>query len=121
MSDREDFELGIWELHKYVYGVRPRGYNFSEMSVNELKDMHAHLVVLADEEEIRQEAEKNACIEIFEYTVAETIKSGAKDRETAIRWLREAEQDRQLEGDDGYFEYCNGLPYGYLLMTREAT
>ncbi|MEE8328232.1 MAG: hypothetical protein V3R32_05530, partial [Nitrosomonadaceae bacterium] len=54
------------------------------------------------------------CVKEFEESVASTMTMGKVDRETAVRWLREAEDDETCLYDDDYFCYHNGLPYGYL-------
>jgi hypothetical protein len=38
------------------------------------------------------------------------INLGANDRETALRWIHEADGSG---GDDEFLCYLNGLPYGY--------
>jgi hypothetical protein len=46
----------------------------------------------------------------FEKRVNDLIFSGARDRETALRWIHEAEGTM---GDDEYLCYTLGLPYMY--------
>ena len=57
------------------------------------------------------EAEKNN-IKEFEDRVTDTIKSGAGNRETALRWIMQAE-NMENEYDAGYICYCLNLPYSY--------
>jgi hypothetical protein len=42
------------------------------------------------------------------------LRSGAKDRAMALRWVHEAEE---TNGDDEYLCYTVGLPYGYFRET----
>ena len=46
----------------------------------------------------------------FEKRVEETIALGAKNRETAIKWIHDAED---TDNDDEYLCYRLGLPYTY--------
>lgn len=41
--ERYELETAIWDTYKEVHGVRPRGINFKEMSITELKEMLAAL------------------------------------------------------------------------------
>jgi len=101
------------DLYKSVHGIKPRWVNFDDMSDEELKQDYDNLLVALDEENARQaEAEKRAVKE-FEALVESTIACGAGDRKTALRWIRDGEGE-QAKFDDGYFEHCHGLPYGYL-------
>jgi hypothetical protein len=65
-------------------------------------------------EEERREAE---LIASFEASVTATIANGAKDRETAIRWMIDAED---VNGDVEHFCYRMGLPYRYLDIKEAA-
>jgi hypothetical protein len=51
----------------------------------------------------------------FESRVNDLIASGAGDRGTAIKWLRDT--DPYFENDDGYMEFEFHLPFGYLKET----
>ena len=100
------------DMYKDVHGFRPRNcdpelMNSEEKLQKALDELQEDLKkVLAWE----AEDEKN-CIERFEKLVTKTMNEGAKDRETAIRWLMEAEE---LDGDPDYFCFHQGLPYGYV-------
>lgn len=101
----------IWDLYKEARGVRPRGYNFAEMSMAELSKFYDELMVEADEVASEDEAREKEAIAEFEAKVAELIEMGAESREVAMRWLLEAEG---YDGDVAYGEYCLGIPYGYV-------
>jgi len=105
----------VFEFTRSVHGYKPHWGNLNEMPDSELEreldSLGAQSEILIAEE---AEAEKEDIAE-FEAAVASVIENtSAGDRDTAIRWLRVAEQDEQMEYDDNYFEHCNGLPYGYL-------
>lgn len=104
------------DLYKDANGFRPRSHEFywdettpqrkQEIWDATIKDLNAEI-------EYQEQAQKESVVK-FEKLVEETIESGAGDRETAIHWLRTAEDDEYMENDDGYFEYTYNLPYGYL-------
>jgi hypothetical protein len=110
MSALEQAQCTYWDMYKDAYGVRPRGIDTSTWT---LEDFDAEFEVLGKaidrEEADRKEREAEAMTK-FEARVADLIGSGAGDRETAIRWIHEAED---TNGDDEYLCYCVGLPYGY--------
>ena len=64
------------------------------------------------EEAQRREFEAGAARD-FEARIGEMIALGAKTRETALRWIHEADG---TGGDDEYLCYKNGLAYGYFRM-----
>ena len=110
MSALEQAQCQYWDMYKDAYGVRPRGIDTSTWT---LEDFDAEFEVLGKaierEEADRKEREAEAMTK-FEARVADLIGSGAGDRETAIRWIHDAED---TNGDDEYLCYCVGLPYGY--------
>jgi len=110
---RDNLHCIIWDLYKDVYGVRPRHTDFSSLSIEELEKMVVELDFAAQEAAKREVKEQCEAIAEFEKKVAELIEMGAGDRKTAIRWLRQAEDDYMLN-DDNYFEHHYGLPYGFL-------
>lgn len=101
----------IWSCHhKEAYGFRPRG-PMPEWTLAEWEAEFDRLGRICDEN-AKQEAERQAiAVAEFEETIQNAIAVGAADRETALRWLRDA---HDTHGDDGYLEYQLGLPYGYL-------
>lgn len=110
LSRKEQLAATHYDFYKDVHGVRPRWMNYDEMSEQELEAELKNLskqaeVVFAEEHRMQQEA-----VAKFEVRVADLIASGAKNRETAIRWIDEAEGG---ENDDEYLCYLLGLPYGY--------
>ena len=115
--DRYFLETDVYEMHKEAYGVKGRHYNFNEMSDDDLKEELKHLCEVAKREreiEARQEAEnyKN-----FEKRIFDTVQMGAGDRETAIKWILEAE-GLDKEQDTGYICYSLGLDYDKEFMFK---
>lgn len=110
MSNKEQLECIFWDAYKDAYGIRPRHVDFKSMSEEDLCKQIDHLeVVIKQNSEQRKEAEKRAISE-FEALVNRTIETGAKNRETALRWIMEGSE---CGGDWDYLCYMNGLPFGY--------
>lgn len=111
LTEREYQIEHIVNLHKSAYGFKPR-WEWDEMSDSDLDAEAERLSVEAKAEAKREDEREALRVAEFEGMVADTIAAGAKDRETAIRWLRDAEG--ATDGPLDYFEYLMGLPYGYL-------
>ena len=110
------------DLHKDAYGFRPRGDEFYHADTTPERKQEIWDRTLRDLEqtiEWEKQAEAEAIV-AFEALVETTIAAGAGDRETAIRWIVEAEEDEYLEYDNSYFNYLYGLPYGYNVLTKEV-
>ena len=62
------------------------------------------------QEDIARKAAETEAIAKFEQHVTNTICMGARDRETALRWIMDASN---ANGDWEYLCYDLGLPYHY--------
>jgi hypothetical protein len=99
ISNQSQFDealMWVSDLYKDVYGFRPRGYNFSEWSFTELTDFVNDLSdeqdrVIADEKAFEQKALKDV------------MSMGAPDKETALRWLDQADA-HFMYGDDTFYD-----------------
>ena len=112
MSTLEQYACTYWDMYKDAYGVRPRGIDTTDWTEAQFEAEFVYLGK-AIEANYKEQLESEAkAIERFEAQVNSFIDSGAKDRETAIRWFHEAEN---TNGDDEYLCYCLGLPYRYLV------
>jgi hypothetical protein len=110
MSVLEQMACQYWDMYKDAYGVRPRGIDTSAWTEADfLKEFGYLNLVIEREYNLRKEAEEKASHE-FEMRMLDLLRSGAKDREMAMRWIHEAEGS---DGDDEYLCFCLGLPYGY--------
>jgi len=102
------------DTFKDVYGFRPR--NCTDEAWNSKKWLQQEIETLAIKLDIQikeeQLLEQQAILK-FEKQVESVIATGAGTRETAIRWIFEAEDNEYKKYDRDYFCYCNGLPYGY--------
>ena len=108
MTEVQELESIYCELHKDVHGVKARWITFTSVEEGRaaIARLEAELVIVMAEQ---REAEARAIVG-FEQLVKNTIASGAKDRETAMRWIHLAEG---TDGDPEYLCYAVGLPYGY--------
>jgi len=110
MSDLEQAQCIYWDMYKDAHGVRPRGIDTSTWTLADFQLEFASLQeVIVREEANRQVAEKEAVAK-FEQHVTNTICMGARDRETALRWIMDASN---ANGDWEYLCYDLGLPYHY--------
>ena len=114
-AERDDALDCYYDYYKSVHGIKPRWMSFDGMTREEIqaefKALDAEAEISAREEKIREQE----AIERFEKHVTNTICMGARDRETALRWIMdssEASADGR-QGDWEYFCFLNGLPYGY--------
>jgi len=98
------------DMYKDAYNVRPRN-NFMEWSIETLNAEIEWLQETISYQLNEQKTIQNNNSILFEQRINETIAIGAKDRETAIRWIIDAEN---ADGDINYLEYLLNLPYGYL-------
>ena len=110
MSDLERASCTFWDMYKDAYGVRPRGIDTSGWTLADFDREFASLgqVIQADEA-LRREMEAEATVRV-EKAIDTLMRSGARDRATAIRWLHES---HDTQGDDEYLCFQLGLPYGY--------
>jgi len=111
MSRRDQLAATHYDFYKDVHGVRPRWMDYDSMTEQDLEAELDNLskqaeVVFAEEAKREQEA-----IVAFEARVADLLDTGAADRETAIRWIHEAEGS---DGDTDYLCFLVGVPYGYI-------
>ena len=94
-EEREDVMMWVSDLYKDVYGIRPRGYNWDAFSNAELAKFVNDLFAQAEEEaQLIADAEQKAI---------EDVMSLGADRETALRWLDQADAFF-MYGDDPFYE-----------------
>lgn len=111
MSALEQAQATYWDMYKEAYGSRPR---YADTSTWTVEDFYAEFALLGKiiEREMAAEAIAEAeAVKTFEQHVANTISLGARDRETALRWIMESSE---ADGDWEYFCFLNGLPYRWL-------
>lgn len=107
------------DLHKDAMGFRPNTtfWEWLREATDAEKQAEWDSLIACMDRRMQEDAEREReCIIKFEATVATTIASGAGDRATAIRWLKDAEGN-QYVADEEYFEWLKGIPYGYIKRT----
>ena len=115
LSELEQLQSTYSDAYKDAYGFRPRGmsseqWNSVEWFKQELEFLNGEIARRISEEE----ADEKVAIERFEKSVASMIEAGAKDRETALRWIFDAEEiDATSAFDLEHFCFQRGLPYNY--------
>ena len=108
MSDLEQAAATWWDLYKDVHGVRPRGIDTSDWS---LESFNLRINALSAELEENMEAERAEQAKAaakFEEKVQSVMRSG-NSRQDVIKMM----MDSQGTDDFEYFCYIMGLPYGY--------
>ena len=89
------FDADIFsDLYKDAYGMRPRYHRFyDEDTTDEERQVIWDDTLVALEETMAAEREHEArCLRDFEALVQKTIDLGARDEETALRWLTSDEE-----------------------------
>lgn len=111
LTELEQASCEFWDMYKAAYGIRPRHVDTSSWKLEQFHEEFKILgAVIEAEEKARIAAEAQAVV-VFEKRIADLISSGAADRETALRWIHEAEGS---DGDDDYLCFLVGIPYGYI-------
>ena len=117
MSVVEQMACQFWDMYKDAHGIRPRGIDTSSWTEEDfLKEFDYLGKVIEQQETARIEAEHLAACK-FEQRVLDLMATGAGNRETALRWIHEAEGSN---GDDEYLCYLVGLPYRYFAVDKTA-
>lgn len=105
------------DLHKDARGFRPgnSGYDYwDNLTPAEKQVQWDGLVREMNERYEEEQAEEKQAVIAFEAAVDQVIESGAIDRDQAIVWMVQAENDPYMFADPDFFCYKHGLPYGYL-------
>lgn len=103
----------VGDLHKDAYGFRPSRTFWQEWdrsSDAERQQIWDDLLVSLDAEIERERQATERAVGKFEELIARTIRLGAKDRDTAIRWIFEAGNFYDYEE----MEFRHSLPFGTL-------
>ena len=109
MTDLEQAQCTYWDMYKDAYGYRPRGIDTSTWTLADFEQEFASLGAVIQREQADRQTAQAQAIDKFEARVASLMHTGA-DRERVIAWLMDAEHSN---GDDEYFCFTQGLPYGY--------
>src|SRR6056300_447114 len=117
--ERDNLITSVYEMHKDAYGIKGRHYDFDNMSNKELEEELDRLCAVAKAEREAEEKFEEAAYQTFLKRIAENIKLGASDKETAIKWILQSE-GLDNEKDSSYICYSLGLSYDkeYLFNTK---
>ena len=110
MTTLEQYACTFWDMYKDAHGFRPRHIDTTSWTEADFEREFKELGEIMDREEILRKENEATAIHAFEMRMADLLRSGAKDREMAMRWVHEAEGSN---GDDEYLCFCVGLPYHY--------
>ena len=99
------------DLHKDVYGYRPRGAVMEEWNSRTPRQKNELFNALCDElEEVTRVEKRQADRNLFEFTgqIMDMIELGAKDRETALRWMTQ-DHEFHSEQDVSHWVWAHGI------------
>ena len=117
MSTLEQYACQYWDMYKEAYGVRPRGIDTTNWTEAEFEAEFVQLAKTIDANYKEQVAREEVAMHEFEMRMQDLLRSGAKNREMAMRWIHEAEGSN---GDDEYLCFLLGLPYRYFVVDTAA-
>jgi hypothetical protein len=110
MTTLEQYACQFWDMYKDAHGFRPRHVDTATWSEADFEAEFKELGQVIDREEILRKDSEARAMHDFEMRMQDLLRSGAKDREMAMRWIHEAEGSN---GDDEFLCYLVGVPYGY--------
>ena len=117
LTRTEELQCIFWDMYKDAYNFCPRHIDTSTWTEAQFEAEFEQLAqVIQREGELREQSEAKAAHE-FEMRMLDLLRSGAKDRQMAMRWVHEAEE---TGGDDEYLCYTLGLPYRYFAVDAVA-
>ena len=86
IEERNENLMIYSDFHKDAYGYRPR-WNYSELSDEDILADFKRFSEVCKANRIDEEIAQANAIAEFDKLVSKTIKLGAKNRKTALRWL----------------------------------
>jgi ribosome assembly protein YihI (activator of Der GTPase) len=104
------------DMHKSVYGFRPRHYIDPNTSREKLQEMLKELQEELEYQNAIDREYQERCVQDFERRIDKLMADHGIDRQTAIRWLAQADEIDDLDNKvkREHMEWNHGLPYGYL-------
>ena len=108
-AQRDEVMLWVSDLYKDVYGSRPRGYDWDAFSNADLEDFVNNLILLSDQQEADEKAAE-------ERSIAKVMELGV-DKETALRWLDDADAHYVWQDDEWAVEDMK--KYGWVAKHKE--
>lgn len=121
LTNLESLQNIFSDIHKDVYGYRPRSCSEAQWSSEEwLESEIKYLDIQLKEQMLSEREEELIRIKEFEVVLTNLINSGAGNRKTAVRWFLDANTEEMGNGGTDYLCYLNGLPYGYFEKEMSA-
>ena len=108
-AQRDEVMLWVSDLYKDVYGSRPRGYDWDAFSNADLEAFVNNLILLSDQQEADEKAAE-------ERSIAKVMELGV-DKETALRWLDDADAHYMWQDDEWAVEDMK--KYGWVAKHKE--
>ena len=111
----EQAAMTYWDMYKDAHGFRPRHVDTSSWTMDQFEAEFKDLQEIIERENILRLEREDAASHEFEMRMLDLLRSGAKDRAMAMRWIHEAEGSN---GDDEFLCYLLGLPYRYFVVDK---
>ena len=102
----------ISDASKDAFGFRHR-FDSSIYTTPQLSDMADYYANAAQKAADEESAAQDRAVISFEKMITNLITCGAGDRETAVRWIRDGQDDYDRMYGDEFIRYNFGLPYNY--------
>lgn len=109
LSEIEQLLCIYSDCFKEAHGFRPR-HPVDGWTVQDFNEAIAACSEIAQQQMEAENAAEIRNIQKVEETIIKLISYGAENRETAIKWLADAED---VDGDMDYLCYKLGIPYKY--------
>lgn len=119
-STNDELKSIISDMYKDAYGIRPRTASYWA-KIRTCRDAYAEMdrLEVAIAASIAEQSAREAVnAEVFEVNIKQVIAFGAADRETAVRWLMDAED---VDGDEAFFAFSIGISYDYNIWGLNGT
>jgi len=113
-------DTSLSDMFKDAEGFRPRHYK-EFWTPSELEEEYSHLQARIEESMATDALRHKYALENFNVLIEETIALGAGNRETAIRWLMDAENvDTSYRQDVEHFFWNQGIGFKLIdIFTKE--
>ena len=109
MTNRDDLLSIISDMNKEIHGVRPSLAPFNSQTETELQAEIERLQPLVEEIVAHEKMIDAVCITRFNDEVTTFIQQGATNRNTAIRWMLQAQGYDQTRENADFICFNNGI------------
>jgi hypothetical protein len=102
------------DLYKEVHGVRPRHHEYNDAADARKQEIWEDLIVQHEAEIIESAKQELDAQRQFELRVTQVQQMGAEDRDTAIRWILDAEGIEAYDAAYGGTSLCYYFGMNYM-------